>query len=177
MRYPNNLTPEQNKALTILNNCLSGGCVVPKLLVPSKTMFQTNFVAYTDSFHFMKKGNLPTEIGWSWNQSNAKQTVEIDSHTSVTFHKMNPRRKRNVKESPSYKIWIMYVTKDGKQIEYLWCEKGLPSFTLSKAAFVDIKACSIGTITEEDQINLKLEDFAFLSEFTDICTAIELGWV
>ena len=71
----------------------------------------------------------------------------------------------------------MYVTKDGKQIEYLWCEKGLPSFTLSKAAFVDIKASSIGTITEEDQINLKLEDFAFLSEFTDICTAIELGWV
>mmetsp|Transcript_44898 Transcript_44898/g.68657 ORF Transcript_44898/g.68657 Transcript_44898/m.68657 type:complete len:189 (+) Transcript_44898:127-693(+) len=180
------LTPEQQKALNVMTSRLfSSEVAVERLVVPVRTMFPTDYVGFTDTFHFLKKGNLPTDNTWSWNQSNAKQTISLDENRTVTIQKMNPRRKRHVLDSPSYKIWIFVICEKGKSdIEFIWCEKGLPASLPAPICeqkmdeFYDMEEIfELDDLCDDNFVDdLKIEDLSFLSEFADVETCIELGW-
>lgn len=195
------LTPEQQKALGVLNKHLASLPIVEKLISPPRDMFRTDYVAYTDSFR-LRKDNLPTEPSWSWNQSNAKVTVKISETKTVAMQKMNPRRKKYVTTSPSYKIWIFIVSEKGKKdLEFVWCEKGISAFFYPTV--LAAPSLSVGpstqvvedaspppplspTIEEKESCyeepskcnsSLQIEDFAFLKDFTEWDIALELGWI
>merc|ERR1712083_633936 len=143
-------------------------------------MFYTDYVACTNVFPLTKE-NLPVGDSWVWNQSNAKVSVALDSQRVVSIQKMNPRKKRGAASTPSYKLWIYIISQRGeKDLFFIWCEKGLPRY-LSLPPIPEKPECysygvatSIGIVYPGD---LTIEDFAFLSAFTDIDTASNLGWL
>ena len=114
------------------------------------------------------KFNLPKQAHWDWAQSSARATVPISSKASVTFRKMNARRKFNHIDPPSFKVWTFEIKIQGfTTLYFIWCEKG-------------VEKIGNGIITEIGPIfpeQLSVNDLSFLAPYCDQETAEELGWL
>ena len=192
----NRLSREQERAyqqylfmlthdFSILQN---NGC----LLRTMSELLPTDFVAGCP-FPFLNT-KIPKEKHWTWNQSNAKTTVRVNSTNVVTFRKLSPRRRNSVtsdeSDVPYYKIWIFHSQStdqfgnlDGNERFYMWCEKGKPQAALlGKNIILETGIFSkrrTGVKTEIGLVYPELltaESFSFLKPFVDLDVAQELGW-
>src|SRR3990167_1145243 len=133
--------------------------------IAHRRFLPTNFVA--TSWHPFDKSHLPKEATWDWAQSNSRVRIAIDEQTTVTFRKLNPRRKTNGINPPSYKVWLYEISVNGEKDRYfLWCEKGSGS--------LEAIVTEIGYIFPQ---SLSIIDFSFLAPFVDRQTALEFGWI
>merc|ERR1712000_189600 len=109
----NELTPEQKKALEVLQESLSRLDQIPILTTRPISMFQTDYVAYSRS-EPITRDILPSDSSWSWNQSNGRKQIQLgkNSGRTVTIHKLNPRKRKYAPTPPSFKLWI-YVVYEG----------------------------------------------------------------
>lgn len=173
------LSPEQQNAFNVLVKHLARFSTLEKLFNKPKEMFTTGYVASTN--FPLSKENLPIGDSWVWNQSNAKVVVPLDTRRTVAIQKMNPRKKRNGPSAPSYKLWIYVISEPReKDLYILWCEKGLAGCIPQIWGDTKPESYSYGVATSIGIIypgELKIEDLAFLSDFTDCTTASTLGWL
>src|SRR3990167_722514 len=136
-------------------------------------LLPTNFVAF--SYNPFERLHLPRESHWHWNQSNSKATVQLNNNITVEMIKVNPRKK-GCQPAPSFKLWIYDIKQGDNFYHFLWCEKGVPPIgnCNTTKVFVEVGVItSIGIVFPE---RLNISDFAFLSDFVDESTALDLGW-
>lgn len=122
---PSNLTPEQQRALSVFVDSLKEVSKLFSATLPTYVM-PTGFRCFTD--FRIAKNMLRTERHWCWNQSNAKVRTVLHDGMEVTIQKLNPRKKPDSPlPRPSYKVWIISYCKfdSGKELYYVWCEKGM----------------------------------------------------
>ena len=168
------LTREQQKALfklqqysTKLHNLLHLATNIKK----NTTLLPTNYVA--SSYSPFQKSDLPREQHWTWNQSNGKISMPLDSNSAVTFRKLNTRKRAGVIDAPSYKVWLFHIqSSSGPDQYFLWCEKGFDGHLNG--------GVGCGVTTEIGVVyphKLSMEALSFLHPFTDAGTAKEFGWI
>ena len=124
MKVAQQLAPEQQKALAVLNENLGrvDELFISEALVPSR-FCETGFVAFSNR----SMSKLPHGQAWIWNQSNGKVTVQLGNGNLVTLQKLNTRKKKNCPKPPSYKVWVCYIARNASEthsLTFLWCEKG-----------------------------------------------------
>merc|ERR1712183_973364 len=104
-----NLVPEQRRALTVL---LDNMPLWDSLFTQSQPQLSDMYTGYF-AFAPQPLNALPKGNTWLWNQSNGRTTILLDGRSSVTLQKMNTRRKRNVTEIPSLKVWLYSLQEIG----------------------------------------------------------------
>ena len=191
-----NLTPEQRKAIKVVQDCLPhwnqflcSDPAAPEIITTDAKAFILQNITYS---------NLHHGKDWIWNQSNAKKTVAFENDISVVVQKFNTRKKKKTSASDGmiFKLWMFYVYKQTSFLGvFIWCEKGYPLACPQKINFsnnlydyggyynyVDVNADPIydTSSTSEDELpvhlNLTLDDLDFLKPFVDEQTAFSFGW-
>lgn len=147
------LTPEYRRAISVM--CESLKCWEEYFVheIPSD-LVSTNKRCFL-SFK-VTKDRLPYTSEWGWNQSNGKKVVVLDNMYTLELFKYNPIRKYPSAVQPSYKMWLgnIKVMNSGETFSFLWCEKG----------------------KKVEEPVLRIQDYAFLSQFADPKISKELGW-
>ena len=176
----NKLSREKQRAFKVyLSNRYLNHPVVPasEFYKTYDEMFPSNFLAFCTED--IKISKLPREKVWSWNQSSAKFTLQVDVDTWVSVKKLCPRSRSQVKVPayiPSFKLWTYHITsREHPDVYFIWVEKGKdddmePNYGNSLSYGVQT---AIGTVFPE---SISISSLAFLSPFTDPQTARELGW-
>jgi hypothetical protein len=179
------MTPEQQKAFIVLENCLPYECSLAFRESHIEQMFPTNYTAFSPVP--FTRNTLPKDKDWLWNQSSAKITVALNALESATFQKMNPRKRNICQVAPSYKIWLFVIEHQWRPVRYfIWCEKGLRSFrSFSMVQFPAETSqnhsqrktkSSIQNVRSIVKPDIQLQELAFLKPFMDHETAAALGW-
>ena len=192
------LTPEQRKAIKVLQECVVNWQFYLCDDVTRLDICYTDFKAFTTQK--ISYSDLQHGSDWTWNQSNAKKKVSLENDLYTVVQKFNTRKK--TKNIPSngivFKLWMFSVfrTSDNAFLGiFIWCEKGMPPvpFPVNSAnTHVDrIAYCIpeldldaiVSAITGPDQNSTRtalptvtLEDLDFLRPFVDAQTALSLGW-
>ena len=174
MPRSDSLSQERKRALLVLLDNLSN---IPHLLLEAHRLNKdaplVSSGCVVASYSPILAANLPKESKWTWNQSNAKQTVMING-LIVTMRKVSPRSRMNRSSTlvvPSFKIWLFDVQSQTFESlwHFLWCEKGI-ELPAHNPNGIDT---AIGTVHPE---SISLQSLSFLAGFVDIASAIELGW-
>ena len=143
---PSTLSPEFRKAVEFIDSLL-----LDKTKIELTDAFPiSQNICYQDqiyiSKHMIKTRTIPGGDCWRWNQSKGRQLVKLTrANISGSLHKLIPRRRENSNHSiPKFKLWQFAFTYQSKPYHLLWCEKGY-----------------------DPSLNLKLDDFKFLSPYLD----------
>ena len=125
-----NLTPEQRKAIKVLQECLPLWQEYLCYDITERDICYTDFRGFT--LQKLSYSDLQHGTNWTWNQSNSKKKVLLENDISVVVQKFNTRKKR--KNIPSngliFKMWMFTVYKHSQNSflgVFVWCEKGLPA--------------------------------------------------
>ena len=168
---PASLIKEFHRAFLVAKGHLHLLPVIDCELSSDGPMLHTNFVG--SSRNPFGRKNIPRLNSFTWGQSCAKVTVEVESEEGctpifITIRKLNTRRNIYCKP-PSFKAWVYKIdgiTEYGPYF-FIWCEKGADRIVEN------------GIPTEIGYIYpslLCINDFSFLAPFMDRSIAIELGW-
>ena len=184
------LTPEQRKAIKVLQECLPQWQQYLCDDITRRDICYTDFKAFTTQK--ISYSDLHHGTNWTWNQSNAKKKVMLENDMYAVVQKFNTRKKR--KNIPSngivFKLWIFTVYKqtDNSFLGiFIWCEKGMPpvNYGADKIigyCFPDLDVDALVNISSSDQFlktsvaSITLDDLEFLRPFVDAQTAFSLGW-
>ena len=150
---PRPLTPEQQAAFGVFEMNLSSS---NKLMRENEQRIEDICITGTAFFtkYLLDSSTLPRETNWLWNKSKPTQTYELRDGSSVSFYKLNSRRKKGEKMCPEFKVWIFNVTlPDQSRLSYFYCERG-----------IDITPVTLG-------------DLSFLSPYTTVDLAKSFGWI
>src|SRR3990167_8190809 len=190
MSNEQNLTPEQRKAIKVLQEILP---FYPQYLcddITKRDICYTDFKAFTTQK--ISYSDLHHGVNWTWNQSNAKKKVLLYNDHYVMVQKFNTRKR--TKNIPSngivFKLWIftIYRSFDNSFVGiFIWCEKGMPPINYSSDeiigyCFPDLDVDDLVNISSNDQLlktsvdNITLDDLEFLRPFVDAQTAASFGW-
>ena len=121
--------------------------------------------------------NLPHPLGWVWNQSKSKVTVQFSSSESLVITKWNPRKTQSAfgNSRPAYKLWVCGVhspkTK-GTNLHFIWVEKGRETLYSIPSLMKEIDFYT----EERTDKEIALKDLYFLKDFIEPHLAIEFGW-
>ena len=202
MTTDNNLTPEQRKAIKVVQDCLPmwhqylcDDVTGQEICYTDYKAFTTRKISYSDLHH---------GANWTWNQSNAKKKVIFENDISVVVQKFNTRKKKKTAETDGtiFKLWMFHVYKHSENSflgVFIWCEKGYaplntyynspnnnpcyyynsqPMTSYFPATSEDLFPAPTPTCsTPSAQVpSLTLEDLDFLRPFVDDFTAASFGW-
>ena len=109
----------------------------------------------------IKSCQMPGTAEWRWNQSKGRQQMQLADGVQAEVTKLIPRsRSRDGIKAPSYKIWICEFTSSITPVHSVtWCERGI----VTKTPQPQIR-----------ELELRIEDYAFLSPFMSSSVAAEL---
>lgn len=141
---PENLTPEQRKAIKVLQDCLPQWQQYLCYDITDRDICHTDFKGFT--LQKISYSDLQHGTNWTWNQSNSKKKVQLENDVSVVIQKFNTRKKR--KNIPSggviFKMWMFTVYKQTENSflgVFVWCEKGLPPLNKTQQQSYLISEC------------------------------------
>lgn len=152
-------TPEQSRALTVLEDTLP---LIKTISVPSVPPLEETTISDNRIFILqnVSTASLPRGDTWLWNQSRARKKVtDLTGNVFVSFYKLNTRSARHVSvDPPNYKMWVfnLNIQPHNKNLTFLWCERGQSRPSIDE---------------------LQIEDFGFLAPFLGFAQAEEFGWV
>ena len=117
--------------------------------------------------------DLPRAADWTWNQSNARQTFNLEQGVTVTLRKVSPRIRNLL-------AWLLLLKFGSTRLTSLL----LPIFILIGARREQI-SMKFGPIQWEQKPPLELytlrlfllDSLSFLLPFVNVDTAKELGWL
>ena len=127
---PASLTPEQRKAIKVLEEGISNwqsyfydDITRREICITDFKAFITQKISYSDLQH---------GPNWNWNQSNAKKSVSLNNGCFIIIQKFNTRKIKKTIPSDGiiFKLWMFTVFSefDNSYLgTFMWCEKGLPS--------------------------------------------------
>ena len=184
--FEKDLLPEQKRAMEAM-----------RLLLPDWTNYFQDICQLNDlckqghkffTSSSLQTADLPKGKTWQWNQSRSKKKLSVPNTLDISFCKLNTRKSRGCTErSPSYKVWIFQLQfiQEDTILYFSWCEKGVPAIyesTPKQQSTQFLSYCGpeqfMSAHFYPDPIEqITLNDLSFLKEFTDICTAHQLGWV
>ena len=197
------LTPEQRKAIKVVQECLPlwhqylcDDVTRSEICYSDYKAFTTQKISYSDLHH---------GTNWTWNQSNATKKVILENDIAIVVQKFNTRKKRKNNSSANgiiFKLWMFSVYKNSDNSFlgiFIWCEKGYPPLTVycipqqQQQVNVSNRYYSAPQVVEEEYIyntssnsdplfcnstpaTLTLGDLDFLRPFVDDQTAASFGW-
>ena len=127
---PANLSPEQRKAIKVLQDCLPQWQQYLCQDITEIDICHTNFKGFT--LQRISYSDLQHGKNWTWNQSNSKKKIHLDNDICVIVQKFNTRRKRKtvIAGGVIFKMWMFTVFKQTESCflgVFVWCEKGNPA--------------------------------------------------
>lgn len=127
------LSKETTQALQVLSQSLMkwDGKLLPNIEL-DETCIETDYKAFSGQRIFLLKGNE-----WRWNRTSHFTNIEIEPGVMVTISKMNSRSKVARRDSPTYKVWLYTVTREGANpLYFVWCERGHPPILVEHYSFL-----------------------------------------
>merc|ERR1712137_539905 len=145
---------EIQAAIRLLNSCMNtwDGRLQLDNVIPHSSLV-SGFVAFSSTKFELQKGN-----DWRWNLTSRYRNVVLKGSMTADVQKMVTRPKTKGGQAPTSKVWLFNLkTNSRESLHFLWCEKGLEYW--------------------DSTPNIRLEDFAFLSQFVCFDLAKEFNWL
>ena len=167
--FSDNLTPEQRKAVKVLQECLPMWQTYLSYDITERDVCFTDYKGF--SLQKISYSDLQHGTNWTWNQSNSKKKVLLENDVLAVVQKFNTRKKK--KNSPSngvvFKLWMFTVYKHSESANtflgvFVWCEKGLAPCVNKNTFTPSLNHCSLLPVVNyqpEGHLNLETSTAEF----------------